>query len=125
MSNEKLAAFTNEKYLNLMTFKKDGTGVATPVWFVETGGTIYVYTLADAWKVKRVRNNPKVRIAPCDLRGKLTGEWVDARARIVTGESEAIAAHRLLDKKYGWMKKLGNLFSRLRNRQRAVIAINV
>jgi PPOX class probable F420-dependent enzyme len=125
MSNEKLAAFANEKHLNLMTFKKDGTGVPTPVWFVETGGTIYVYTLADAWKVKRVRNNPKVRIAPCDMRGKLKGEWVDAQARLVAESAETKRAHDLLDKKYGWMKKIGNLFSRFRKRERAVIAIHV
>jgi PPOX class probable F420-dependent enzyme len=125
MSNEKLAAFANEKHLNLMTFKKDGTGVPTPVWFVETGGMIYVYTLADAWKVKRVRNNPKVRIAPCDMRGKLKGEWVDATAHLVGESEETKRAHNLLDKKYGWMKKIGNLFSRLRKRERAVIAINV
>lgn len=124
MSEANLTAFANEKYLNLMTFKKDGTGVATPVWFVETDGTIYVYTLADAWKVKRIRNNPKVQIAPCDIRGKLKGEWVEARARIVD-ESEATTAHQLLDKKYGLMKKIGNLFSRLRKRERKVIAINV
>ncbi len=125
MSDEKLAAFANEKHLNLMTFKKDGTGVPTPVWFVETGGTIYVYTLADAWKVKRVRNNPKVRIAPCDMRGKLKGEWVDATAHLVAESEETKRAHDLLDKKYGWMKKIGNLFSRFRERERAVIAINV
>lgn len=124
MSEANLTAFANEKYLSLMTFKKDGSGVATPVWFVETDGTIYVYTLADAWKVKRIRNNPRVQIAPCDIRGKLKGEWVEARARIVA-ESEATTAHQLLDKKYGWMKKIGNLFSRLRKRERKVIAINV
>jgi uncharacterized protein len=124
MGNGNLAAFANEKYLNLMTYKRDGTGVATPLWFVETGGTIYVYTLADAWKVKRVRNNPKVRIAPCDVRGKLKGEWVDAQARIVN-ENEATTAHQLLDKKYGLLKKIGNLFSKLRKRERTVIAIQV
>ena len=124
MSEANLTAFANQKYLNLMTFKKDGTGVATPVWFVETGGTLYIYTLADAWKVKRIRNNPKVQIAPCDIRGKLKGEWVEARARIVD-ESEATTAHQLLDKKYGLMKKIGNLFIRLRKRERKVIAINV
>jgi hypothetical protein len=124
MSNEKLTPFANQKYLNLETFKKDGTGVATPLWFAEHDGTIYIYTLANAWKVKRIRNNPRVRIAPCDMRGKLKGDWVEAQARIVEG-NEAQLGHELLDKKYGWMKKIGNWFGRLRKRQRAVIAINV
>jgi uncharacterized protein len=125
MGKEKLEAFANQKYLNLETFKKDGTGVATPLWFAEKDGTIYVYTLADAWKVKRVRNNPRVRIAPCDIRGKLKGDWAEAQARIVKSNDEVQLAHQLLDKKYGWQKKIGNLLSGFRNRQRTVIAITV
>jgi PPOX class probable F420-dependent enzyme len=125
MGKEKLEAFANQKYLNLETFKKDGTGVATPLWFAEKDGTIYVYTLADAWKVKRVRNNPRVRIAPCDIRGKLKGDWAEAQARIVKSNDEEQLAHQLLDKKYGWQKKIGNLLSGFRNRQRTVIAITV
>jgi PPOX class probable F420-dependent enzyme len=124
MSHEKLTPFANQKYLNLETFKKDGTAVATPLWFAEQDKTIYVYTLANAWKVKRIRNNPRVRIAPCDLRGKLKGDWIEARARIVEG-SQAQLGHRLLDKKYGLMKKLGSWFGRLRKRQYTVIAIEV
>lgn len=124
MSDDRLAAFAKEKYLNLMTFKKDGSGVATPVWFAERDGTLYVYTLANSWKVKRVRNNPKARIAPCNMRGTLTGEWVDAQAHIASGDAEKLG-HQLLDKKYGLMKKIGGWFSRLRKRQHAVIAINL
>jgi uncharacterized protein len=124
MSNEKLKPFANQKYLNLESFKKDGTGVATPLWFAKHDDTIYVYTLANAWKVKRIRNNPRVRIAPCDLRGKLHGDWVEARAHIVTDSQEQLA-HQLLDKKYGWQKKIGNLLSAFRNRPRTVIAIHV
>ncbi|MBI3652221.1 MAG: PPOX class F420-dependent oxidoreductase [Acidobacteria bacterium] len=124
MKHEKLAPFAQQKYLSLESFKKDGTGVRTPLWFAEQDGTIYVYTLANAWKVKRIRNNPHVRIAPCNMRGTRKGEWVEAQARLVTGSEEQLG-HQLLDKKYGWQKKLGNLFSRLRQRQRAVIAIAV
>jgi uncharacterized protein len=124
MSEEELRPFEGQKYLNLETFKKDGTGVATPLWFVEQDGTIYVYTLSDSWKVKRIRNNPRARIAPCDIRGRLKGEWVEARARIVGGDEERLA-HQLLDKKYGWQKRIGNLFSLFRKRPRTVIAINV
>jgi uncharacterized protein len=124
MSREKLQPFEGQKYLNLESFKKDGTGVATPLWFAEQDGTIYVYTLANAWKVKRIGNNPRVRIAPCDIRGRLKGDWLEARARIVTGDDERLA-HQLLDKKYGWQKRIGNLLSIFRKRPRTVIAINV
>src|ERR1051325_5725384 len=124
MSDERLGPFSGQKYLKLETFKRDGKGVATPLWFAEQDGTIYVYTLLNAWKVKRIRNNPRVRIAPCDMRGNLKGDWVEARARIVD-EEEARQGQELLDKKYGLVKKIGNLFGRLRGNRHAVIAINV
>ena len=124
MSSDKLSLFAGEKYLNLETWRKDGTAVATPVWFAEDGGVLYIYSLADAGKVKRIRNNPRVRVAPCDMRGKLKGEWVEARARILHGD-EAAKGHRLLDEKYGLLKKIVNIFSKLRKRERVVIAIEL
>ena len=122
MSRAGVELFAGQKYLNLETFKKDGTGVRTPLWFAEGGGTLYAYTIHDSWKVKRVRNNPRVRVAPCDMRGNLRGDWLEARAAVVDGE-EARQAHRLLDAKYGWVKKLGNFFGRLRGSRYAVLAI--
>jgi len=123
MSNDRLAQFASEKYLNLETFRKDGTPVDTPVWFAEERGTFYAYSRADAGKVKRVRNNPHVRIAPCDVRGKLKGTWVDGAARIVSDEAEARHGQELLTRKYGWIKRIGDFFSRLRKTKHAVIAI--
>lgn len=124
MSSEKLAQFANQKYLSLESYKKDGTPVATPLWFAQEGGVFYIYSLANAWKVKRIRNNPRVRIAPCDLRGNLKGEWVDAAARILD-QTEAEKAHRLLNQKYGLLKRMGDFFSKLRKSARAAIAIQV
>ncbi len=115
--------FTAERYLSLETYRRTGQAVATPVWFVVDGGVIYVYSLADAGKVKRIRNNPRVRIAPCDVRGALKGAWLDATARIVD-EREAAAAQKLLVAKYGWQKKLFDLLRKIRPRPRAVIAID-
>lgn len=94
------------------------------MWFVVHRDSIYVYTLASAGKVKRIRNNPRVRIAPCDARGTLKGAWVEATARIVD-ETEAAQAHDLLVAKYGWMKRLADLFRKIRPKPRAVIAIVV
>jgi PPOX class probable F420-dependent enzyme len=122
MSKEGLAQFANQKYLSLESFRKNGKGVATPVWFAESGGRFYIYTLAGAGKVKRIRNDPRVRIAPCDVRGRLKGDWVEARARIVTG-AEVDRGHELLNRKYGWLKRIGDFFSRLRKRERSVIEI--
>lgn len=72
--NPHLAQFDGARYLNLETYRRDGRAVRTPLWFAESGGLLYVYSLADAGKVKRMRNNPRVRLAPCDIRGKLKGE---------------------------------------------------
>lgn len=124
MSSDKLSQFVGEKYLNLETCRKNGKAIATPVWFAEDGGVLYIYSLADAGKVKRIRNNPRVRVAPCDVRGKLKGKWVAARTRILQGD-EAAKGHRLLDEKYGLLKKIGNVFSKLMKRERAGMAIEL
>ena len=124
MTPSRLAPFAHQQYLNLETYRRTGTPVATPVWFAEEHGTLYVYSLAHAGKVKRIRNNPEVRIAPCDVRGNPTGAWVDARARILDAQGAA-RGHRLLNQKYGWMKRIGDAFSRLRRRPRVVIAIEM
>lgn len=124
MPDDRLKAFEGRKYLNLETYRKTGAAIATPVWFALEGGTIWIYSVANLGKVKRIRNNPKVRISPCDIRGRLQGDWVDAGARIMTGPKER-HGHQLLEHKYGWLKKFGNFYSRLLGRERAVIAINL
>jgi PPOX class probable F420-dependent enzyme len=124
MTTPGLTQFKDQKYLNLETYRKTGRAVDTPVWFAEENGTFYIYSLADAGKVKRIRNNPKVKIAPCDMRGRVKGEWVEAKAQILDKQGAAFG-HKLLNEKYGWMKKVGDFFSKLRKRQRAVIAIEI
>jgi len=101
-----LAAFIKQKYLNLETFRKTGVGVRTPVWFVMEGDTLYVRTVADSGKVKRIRNNPQVNIAPCKMDGALLGEWNPAEAHEVSGDEINRKVDQLLDKKYGLIKKL-------------------
>lgn len=126
---EPIAQFANAKYFSLETFRKTGTGVRTPVWFAEAPSsqaraTFYVYTLPDSGKAKRIRNNGAVRIAPCNMKGDVSGEWVDARARFCEGE-EAATGQALLIDKYGLMKRIGDFFSRLRGRVQSVLAIEV
>ena len=124
MSSEKSAQFAGQKYLSLETYRKTGAPVQTPVWFAEQKGVFFIYSLANAGKMKRIRNNPRVRIAPCDFRGNVKGEWVDAEARILD-RAGAESAHRLLNRKYGFVKRLGDFFSRLRKRERATVALEV
>src|SRR5579863_7484438 len=75
-----------QKYIQLSTFRKNGTPVPTPVWFAEDNDKLYIKTRADSAKVKRIRNNPHVRIAPCTIRGKVTGPEFSASARILPNE---------------------------------------
>lgn len=125
-----LAAFRDHKYLSLETFKKSGEGVKTPVWFAADpardlagdGAAIYIYTIGNTGKVKRIRNNGRVKIAPCTMRGELLGEWVNARAEIVTGE-EATSGMELLNRKYFPWKQLLGLFALLSRRERVVMRI--
>jgi uncharacterized protein len=124
MSPNRFSQFAQQKYLNLETYRNTGRPVATPVWFAEAHGTFYIYSLAHAGKVKRIRQNPKVRIVPSDVRGRPKGEWVDAQARILD-EQGAARGHQLLNQKYGWMKRIGDAVSRLRRRQRVVMAIDI
>ncbi|HEV2022802.1 MAG TPA: PPOX class F420-dependent oxidoreductase [Terriglobales bacterium] len=118
-----LAQFTNRKYLNLESYRRSGAAVRTPLWFAEEEGVLFVYSLADSGKVKRIRNDPRVRVVPSDLRGNPKGEWVEARAEILDAAGAA-RGHQLLRQKY-WLKRLGDFFGRLRKRKHAVMAIHV
>jgi len=122
--------FAGQKYLNLETFKKNGDGIKTPVWFAadpsasldSSAAKIYAYTIGVSGKVKRVRNNPRVKIAPCNMSGKVLGEWVEARAEIISGE-EAVRGMQLLNKKYFPWKQLLAVFAFFSRRERIVFAI--
>ena len=122
MSN--LQQFEKQDYLNLETFRKTGVGVPTPVWFIEDQGVLYVTTGVDSGKVKRIRNNGRVRIAPCDVRGGLKGEWVEAQARLVSGDGVEQKVDRLLGKKYGLQKTLYGLMNRFSRARAATIEIS-
>ena len=115
-----------EPYLSLATFRKSGAAVATPVWFARSGERLYVFSEGKAGKVKRLRNSSRARVAPCDMRGRLLGEWQDAQARVV-GDTAAIErAYAALHAKYGWQMWIGDVLSRLAGRydRRAIIEID-
>jgi PPOX class probable F420-dependent enzyme len=124
MNKDKLAQFAGQKYLNLESYRRDGRGVRTPLWFVEDGGTLYFYTVAHSYKVKRIAANPRVRVAPCDMRGAVKGAWVDATARRLD-EAEARRANELLNQKYGLSKRILNFLAKIRGHERAAFAIRL
>lgn len=106
-----LAQFEGQKYLSIETYRKTGAPVRTPVWFVKDEGLLYVRTAVTTGKFKRIRNNPSVKVAPCDFRGAVKGDWVSADASIAP-EAEADKAYRLLRKKYGIIYALSEAFLR-------------
>ena len=119
-----LAQFENQQFLNLETVRKSGVAVPTPVWYVKDGDTLYVRTPASSGKVKRIRNNSRVRVAVCDRGGKLSGAWV-AGAASLTNAGEADRINALLNSKYGAFKKVMDFLASLRKVQYAVIAVRL
>jgi PPOX class probable F420-dependent enzyme len=93
-----------QKYILLTTFRKNGVAVATPVWFGEEADKLYVMTRSDMGKTKRIRNNPRVRVAPCTIRGKVKGPEFDATARILPPGEQA-HARETINRKY-WAARL-------------------
>ncbi len=120
-AEDKLGQFRDRRYLNLESYRKDGRAVRTPLWFAEEDGLLYIYTLADSGKVKRIRHNPQVRIVPSDIRGDPQGDWIEAEAALLEGE-RAAHGNQLLSRKY-FGKRVGDLFRKLRPKPRAVLAI--
>lgn len=119
-----IGRLAGEHYINLETYRKNGKAIPTPVWFIEQGGRLYVSAPSHTGKVKRIRNNGRVRIAPCDGRGNVTGEWIDAQARFVEG-AQAETADRLLTRKYGWQKRALDLFGWFKRWRCTIIEIEV
>src|SRR5438105_6354307 len=124
------AAFAGQKYLNLESFKKSGQGVKTTVWFAadpsakldSNDAKLYVYTMGVSGKVKRIRNNPRVNVVPCNASGRVKCDWVPARAEILSGR-EAQHGMQLLNKKYVPWKQLLDFFAMFRKHERVVFLI--
>jgi uncharacterized protein len=94
----------DQKYIDLATFRKNGVPVHTPVWFAEDKDRLYFMTSSQMGKYKRIRNNPKVTIAPCTARGKVTGPEFSATARIL-GPEEFQRIRELINAKY-WLARI-------------------
>lgn len=117
-----LALFHDQAYLSLTSFRKNGSPVATPMWFAQEGEKLYVMTGAETGKVKRVRHNAQVEVAPCTLNGSLLGPSLEAMARILH-DADRASANRALNRKYGWQKRIYDLTYILRFKQRVYFEI--
>ncbi len=119
-----LSLFSGQAYLSLTTFRKNGSAVATPVWFAQQDDKLYVMTGAETGKVRRVRHNAQVEVAPCTLNGGLLGPPLEAMARILHDEERTIA-NRALNSKYGWQKRVYDLTYILRRKERVYFEISL
>jgi PPOX class probable F420-dependent enzyme len=112
-------------YVSLGSFKKDGSVVQTPVWVAPLDGKLVVYTLEETYKVKRIRRNPKVRLARCDVRGNVLGEWHEGTC-VVLGDTERVKrAYAAFRDKYGLMMRIGDVMSTLTGRIKRRVVLEI
>ena len=96
------------RYIRLTTFRKNGVGVPTTVWFALVDGKAYVFTSANSGKAKRIRNNSRVIVTPSNFRGRSKGHSsMEVEARLMDEDEEEMP-NRVIDHKYGWQYKLFN-----------------
>ena len=103
-----LETLAKGKYLSLTTFRRDGTPVATPVWLARQGDELVVYTAMSSGKAKRLRNSGRVLLAPCDMRGRVTGAAVEGTARLQDAAETAVTLG-LIRRRYGLLGRLAFL----------------
>ena len=127
MDDTAIARLDRESYINLVTFRRDGRAVETPVWFAARNGRLYAFSEAKAGKMKRLRNDARLRLAPCNVRGKVRGDWIEGFGRRVDDPETVSAAYDALLAKYGWLMRLTNFISRLFGRieGRAIVEIEL
>lgn len=109
--NEILKGLENEKYINLETYRKNGNAVQTPVWFVLSDNLIKVVTREKTGKVKRLKNNPKIRFAICEFKGKLKGDWHSGISKFLD-DDQIKKILKLRKKKYGFFSTMVAMMSK-------------
>ena len=112
------------QYVLLTTFTKDGRPKPTPIWIARDGERALVITEKNSWKVKRIRNTPRVTLAVCDMRGKVKGETIEARATVLD-ESETETVYQAINRRYGIVGRIFNFFSKLRGGAKRTIGLEI
>jgi PPOX class probable F420-dependent enzyme len=121
---DQIARLDAGKYLLLTTFRRDGRAVPTPVWAARDGESLVVWTVSDSGKVKRIRNNGTVRLAPCSMRGAPEGDEVGGHAEVLDA-AQTERARKLIAGKYGLIGRLSMLGSRLRRGADGTVGIRL
>ena len=120
-----LKQFDNQQYLTIETFRKNGQGVKTPVWFVRDGNSLLVWTESGSGKAKRIRRDGRVRITPSTGSGQPLGEWVEAHA-VADGSPETVErVVKLLRKKYGLTFEAFRLLGRMRSAAHITLSLRL
>ena len=112
------------QYVLLTTFTKDGRPKPTPIWIARDGERALVITEKNSWKVKRIRNTPRVTLAVCDMRGNVKGETVEAKATVLD-DSHTEAVYQAINKRYGLIGRIFNFFSKLRGGAKRTIGLEI
>ena len=113
-----LEALFPGRYLSVTSFKRDGTGVATPVWFVSDGSRLFALTDLHSAKIRRIRRNPRVLVAPCRANGKLRSKPLLARVQVLTATTDLERVQKLLIERYKLSYRVIMLIYRLGRRLR-------
>jgi uncharacterized protein len=107
------ADLAKAQYLLLTTFTKDGRPKPVPIWAAADGDRLLVITEGKSWKVKRIRNTPRVTLATCTMGGRPTSEAVEGTAAILD-KSQTAAVYDAIGRRYGIVGNVFNFFSKLR-----------
>jgi len=120
-----LTSLGTAQFIALETFKRDGTGVITPVWVTAYDEKLYVWTIGNSWKVKRIRKNDLVRLAESDGRGNPKSEWVTGHARVLDSDADKHRVLKLFKDKYGFQFTLYHTLEKIRGTHNRRVAIEI
>ena len=112
------------QYVLLTTFTKDGRPKPTPIWIARDGDRALVITEKNSWKVKRIRNTPRVTLAVCDMRGNVKGPTVEAVATVLD-DSQTESVYQAINKRYGLIGRIFNFFSKLRGGAKRTVGLEI
>ena len=120
MTAPSLQELAAERYVSLVSFRRNGNGVPTPIWVAAYDGKLYAVTNGTSVKMRRLKANDRIRLAACDGRGKVRGEWAEGHGRRIDDAALTRRAQQALESKYGWqatlLKFLSTLFGRAKRR---------
>jgi uncharacterized protein len=122
LNNNSHQSLETGNYINLLTYKKNGEPVSTPVWFIFEDKKIFIRTSNKSGKLKRIKNNNNVKFALCDIRGKIKGEWHNGLAELEANNKWVFPK---INKKYGFFAYLINLLYKIKKMNIIILSIEL